>query len=240
VEAAVEGLRLLEPGTAGLNRLIHCFNHMVETQLAHPAADYGDLPFHLRHRPKPNIPLELRGNLENVVVACGESILRRSNAAAVHEQQPGEQFPGQQFPVFWAAKRLADGTTFSVPIQSGPSLTEQKLEHMQLPRKRWDSALSVSEFRHRWNQFLGTRDCLVVFNQGSIDLLQSVDARVPIHFLVKSIHVPALDSPQWIDGDLPVGVADQIEVQLPGRVGIRLARLVAVVRYLNRLEIGHC
>ena len=230
VEAVVEALQVLEPETDGLKRLLDCFDTMVESQLAHPQAEYLGLPFHLRHRSNLNLPYRLRGILQKVVVASGESSV---GVGASSSKRSNLQTNRQ--PVFWAAERLDDGQSFALPIKTSGELPDRHFEHMQLSRNHWNAAVTVPEFRRAWNEFLKPDDCLVVYNRAAVNLLHAVNASVPETFFLKSINTPVLESPQWIDGDLPRVVSDRLSIKLPGRPGIRLARLVGVVRYLNTI-----
>ena len=73
IEAAVAALRILEPETDGLDRLLRAFDTMVENQLAHPGSASGQRFRERRVRSFSNIPLALQGDLKNIVVAYGEA-----------------------------------------------------------------------------------------------------------------------------------------------------------------------
>jgi DTW domain-containing protein YfiP len=224
VEATVAALRVLEPGTTGLDQLLQAFDHMVERQLAHPKSEFSRHRLQRRSLTFRNIPLALLGGLENIVVAYGES------AAG----QPG-RLGDPHVPVYWVAQRLGTGEQFACTIRGDSQLPEYLLKHFELTPAHFATARSLSEAQSAWEAFQRPSDTVAVFNQGSARLLRQISPDSPKCLVLKSVdfhpgrRYGTLDELVAAEG-LKVGPARH-----PGRAGRRLAQITAFVRHLSAL-----
>jgi DTW domain-containing protein YfiP len=223
VEAVVEALRLLEPQTLGFDRLLACFQKMVDHQLSHPHAVYDGLPLHLRNPDNDNTPSSIRNRLKDIVVACGEN-------SPSHSRRPSS---AADRPIVWFAERLRDGQTFAALLHPPEPLSDRILQHLELSRNEWNDAMTLAMFRHQWLKFVSVDDLIVVPSSRHLKLLEAIGP-IARSVSLKSINHPILKSGLWIDGELPDHVRADARVKLPGRAGKRLAVCGAVVRYLRR------
>lgn len=237
LEATVQSLQHLEPDTKGLDKLVESFNRMVEQQLAHPNANYGD------GSPRPkvetlNVPASFCRDPARIVVAWGES--------TPVENQPG--MPWKEFnhrkkaaaklpPVFWIAQRLAESPgqsqNFCVAIKPQDKISPQNLRHLNLKEADIASGVELETFRQRWQQFLHPDDLLVVPNQQSMRLLESAGVTKHSGYeLLKSINCDPRNEfsgvGEFLDS-IPWPVASPT---FPGRAGQRLAHAISLVKYL--------
>ena len=224
VEAAVAALRALEPETPGLDQLLEAFNTMVERQLAHPRSEAAARRKHKRDRPANSVPRVLVHDLDNVVVAYGES------ACGV----PGTGRTPRS-PIYWVAQRLGTGECFACAIQPNSPLTETFLGHLELVAADFAEALSKAEFRTAWSDFLRPMDTVAFYSQSTARLLKQVGADFARTLVLKSIPF----NPHWPNGTLAEVLAAEglhaAPPQTPGRAGKRLANAIALTRHLSKL-----
>jgi len=224
VEAIIAALGVFEPETAGVNLLIAAFDQMVERQLAHPKAEYGARHV-VRRRPYcGNTPAAIVEDLDNIVVAYGESALGARGTARASGP-----------PVYWVAERLGTGETFRRLITPAAPLVDEFLQHLRLNREDFADAVSLDEASRAWQAYLRPTDTLAVFNQGTIRLLRQMSDAVaePACLLLKSV---ALDSQRRLGTLEEIVAAEQFPVGPalhPGRAGERLANAVALTRFLH-------
>ncbi len=176
LEAVVAALKVLEPDTTGLDKLVSAFTQMVETQLSHPAG-HAAWRRNAKRQPQPrHLPHALLGDAQRLVVAYGEST-------------PGH--PGRRrtipMPVNWVARRLGTTESFSCCVEHPTPLAEGDLRHMQLSATDVAAAVSHSEFRERWRHFLRSGDVLIVYHQKTYQLLQNMEASQPRCLVLKAI-----------------------------------------------------
>lgn len=224
VEATVAALRILEPGTGGLDQLLQAFDHMVERQLTHPKSAYDRHRLERHKRAIRNVPLALLGDLSNVVVAYGESA--PGERGCQREQQP---------PLYWVAQRLGTGERFACAIRPERSLPEAFLGHLELTSDDFQAAVSPGEARASWEAFKRPGDTVAVYNQGTERLLRQISATSGKCLVLKSVDFHPHRRYQTID---ELVTAEGLEVPPalhPGRAGRRLAQVTAIVRYLNAL-----
>ncbi len=239
VEATVAALKVLEPETQGLDQLIEVFDYMVQRQLAHPKAEYGLRRRKDLNRTIGNVPLALLGNLDNVVVAYGESTPReqdgRKQAGRKRDGRKQDGQPAPRSPVYWVAERLGTAEQFACAIQSPAVLPEVLLGHFELGPEDFVGAVSLDEARASWAAFLRPDDVLAVYNQGVADLLAQLGAGGRRCLVLKSVVLP----PHPRHSTLEDLVAAQGLAIAPashrGRAGRRLAHLRALVQHLNAL-----
>ncbi len=224
VEAAVAALRHLEPETEGLDALLAAFEMMVQRQLTYPTSQ--PLWRRSRHRGRTihSIPRILVEQLDNVVVAYGESSCgdRGSRSAP-------------RLPVCWVAERLGSGERFSCTIRPDGPLTEEFLGHLELEPRAFAHALTPAEFRTAWKAFLRPSDTLAVYSQSTARLLQAAAADSARCLVLKSVPF----NPDRRNGTLDeILAAEQISCPPPwhpGRAGRRLANAVALTGHLHAL-----
>ena len=154
VEATVAALRLLEPATHGLDQLLDAFHTMVERQLAQPKSDKGWRRNAARTRHGRNIPAALLSNLENIVVAYGESV-RNSNEMTA------------QAPIYWTAQRMGSGERFACLIQPPFPLQDSVLGHLDLTANHFAQAVPLDNARAMWQAFWRPTDVLALFSHGT-------------------------------------------------------------------------
>lgn len=237
LEATVAALKQLEPENDELDQLLVAFNTMVEQQLAHPNANYGSGAAPIK-KANLNIPQSLRGDLENIVVAYGES-----TPVSYHPSEGWGSLNAKKKaaatmpPVYWVAQRLGSGgETFSCAIESqNADLSPRILQHMELSQSDFADSISLDSFRNRWRDFLRADDHLIVHNRRTIQLLKHAGAIVLPHETLKSVNHDPQREFDSITAFLESKSFPIEAVQHRGRAGIRLARIAALVRYLNHL-----
>ncbi len=133
-EATVAALRVLEPDTRGLARLLSAFYGMVERQLAHPKNENGWRRNAARNGDSRNIPSALLGELDHIVVAYGESVA---------DDYGGKR--AARVPVYWTAQRLGTGERFACTIQPPAPLQSSLLGHWELTEEHFAHALPLAE-----------------------------------------------------------------------------------------------
>ena len=241
VEAAVQALQAIEPETKCLDQLLVAFNTMVQNQLDHPNVGSDHYSGGPRSGHTINVPRTLAGPATNIVVAYGEAAYR----------QPDECRKGNasRAPLFWVAKRLGCPQTvgfsstenhsqtileFAEAIESDVELTDSFLNHLELSKEVLGQSISVGEFRDRWNEFLNDDDVLVVYNQGTIRLLQTIDCKTGDPLTLKSINF-SQTSQRPMPGDVLEN--ENLTWDTPnahhGRAGRRLEKAIAIVKFLR-------
>lgn len=233
VEAVVTALKALEPETIGLDRLIESFNKMVETQLAHPNATYDGIALEQRTQPKPNIPYCLIHDLDNVVIAYGES-------AGGERQLAKENSDQRRLPIYWVAQRIGSNERFRCAIhyenrRIGPDV----YEHLELEPSDFADSVGCEEFRHRWHNFLRPSDTLAVYNQSTIDLLRNIDIEVGPRLVLKCVQLSGERRNGALESVLRRNRIENEPTRLRGRAGQRLAGLIAFVKHLNKIGQGN-
>ena len=224
VEATIDALRMLEPDTAGLDRLMDAFLAMVERQFEHPKAEYGWRSNSRRGQTFRNIPRALLGDLADVVVAYGESASRdASNPHALRR------------PVYWVAERLGTGERFCAAIEPQFDLDGTFLNHLELTADDFAGALSMDEARGAWRSFLRPNDSMAVFNQSVARLLSQLSDRGESCLVLKSVD---FDSERRYGSLEELLMAEGLTIapaRHRGRAGKRLAVVAAFVRHLHTL-----
>jgi len=139
LEATVAALKVIEPQTEGLDRLLEAFDLMIERQIAHPNSKDEWRRNRKRSVTEGNIPRAFHGEMANVVVAYGEST-------------PGQRGDGKRrrAPVYWTAERIASGESFASTIVPDAPLSETTLGHLELSADDFASARTHEAFRAAW------------------------------------------------------------------------------------------
>lgn len=228
VEAVVQALRILEPETAGLDRLLEAFNKMVETQLAHTGSLNGSRFKQRRSSTVSNIPLALKNSLQNIVVAYGEAA--PGQRGSIRADLP---------PVSWVAQRLGDDAVFACTLVPSQPLSDEFLRHLQLARSDFADALSLTDVRRRWAQFSQPADIVAFIHPGTMRLFSQI-AEGPTKCLVlKSIKTEALPTEVTLPEFWISHGRSRSSCRPLGRASKRLAIAVAWVRHLNSIANGH-
>ncbi len=224
LEATVAALSELEPETDGLDQLLEAFETMISRQLAHPKSEAGIRRNLRRRQLGANIPKALVGDLANVVVAYGEST-------------PGERGvkSGPRAPIFWIAERLGTGESFTAALQSTTPLSDILLEHLELTKQDFASALSHEEFRAAWADYLHPDDTLVCYHQSTVDLLCCIGGKNVKSLVLKSISLTSEQVNGTLDQRLAAEGLTSAAATAPGRAGRRLAQAITLVRHYNAL-----
>ncbi len=143
VEATVAALRVLEPGTRGLDQMLDAFYSMVERQLSYPKTPDGWRRNAARIRHARNIPYALLGELKQIVAVYGESV-------AVN---PGCK-TAAHLPVYWTAERLGTGERFACLIEPPAPPQEAMLRHWDLTVEDFVGAVRLDERAARGRRFI--------------------------------------------------------------------------------------
>lgn len=223
VEAIVAALRHLEPETSGLDCLLQAFEKMVDVQLAHPGSENGARFIARGNRTVKNIPIALQGNLENIVVAYGET-------------SPGEKGAGKRSaapPICWVARRLGDGADFACTLIPSQPLSEVFLGHLELTRENFAAALSVAEAKQRWAAFRRPGDVVTVFQPSTAQLFSHLVDGPARCLVLKSVELKSLLAEFGTLSEEQE--SDFAPVQPLGRATKRLRSAIAFVRQLNVL-----
>lgn len=221
LEATVAALRVLEPETEGLGRLLGAFDRMIDDQVRHP----GQIG-RLRRvtgppRPSVNIPSALIHDIDNVVVAYGEASF---GAKGRHQ--------AVQSPVYWVAQRLGTGESFECAIEPIEPLRTDFLQYLRLCDKDFQQALSVAAFRQAWRDFVKPTDTLCVYNESTGRLPGSVGASPAPSVILRSINVHS--GSRNLHNVISSLNLTPPTVPQKGRAGARLANAIAFARYLHQ------
>lgn len=224
LEATVAALKELEPETKDLDRLLHAFDYMVDTQVQHPmqAGRLRKRPADRPWNPKANIPTALMSDPGRIVVAYGEAAHGIDGIRSKHRE-----------PIYWAAQRLVTGERFECAIRNDSPLSSDLMQHLKLEPSHFNDALTTDAFAEQWASFLSPDDTVAVFNQSTLRLLNAVTATCNPSLTMKSVNVQSefstLNERMKALGISPVKVAHQ------GRAGERLGNAIAFAEYLHWL-----
>ncbi len=229
VEAVVAALRVLEPETSGFDDLLKVFHSMVQVQIDHPKADLGWRENRRRSQTPFNIPLSVIFDLDNIVVAYGESLGGERNSELGKDAVPRK-------PIFWVAERLGTGERMTVAIRyDGISIDDEQLVNLELRRESFEGALSPNEFREAWQTFLKPDDVLTFYNHSTGQLLKEIDACFVEPLILKSVDLQR-GKPNGAIHDWRSEIdMSNLKINHPGRAGQRLAMAIELVKYLHRL-----
>lgn len=229
LEATVAALRILEPETPGLEKLVAAFDAMVENQLAHPKSAES---VRRKRRPRAplNIPKVLRGDLSNTVVVYGETA----------PSEDGE-FHGERLPVIWVAERLGSSERFERTIKPFRTPPASFFQHLQIPDDAFGSAISMEAFRRDWESFLGPTDTLVYYFSNCTDLLKTIGgagctSRSKIY--LKSIQLHRGQKNGTLESLLAALDVSVDFAKYENRACKRLAGTIALTKYLNQCDLA--
>ncbi len=218
LEATVAALRELE-STAGLDRLLNVFDQMIDDQIEHPKSNWRKNG--RRRRGASNIPRAVSSDLDNLVVAYGE---QRRGGPEFDDNSP-------RIPVYWVARRLGDGSTFRCAIKPNTILDSDFLSQMRLSADHFHNAVSIEQFRRRWNDFLRPSDIVTVYHPSTARMIDNVDPGSTPPVILKSVKV----APRGNLDDVVRSLGIEIDNNGPSRADERLACAIGLVHYLHEL-----
>lgn len=219
LEATVAALKTIEPATEGLDALVGVFDRMVDEQLKNPKSNWRRNE--KRGRASTNSPRALLGDLSHVVIGYGEQ--ERGN-------QEGLTKPAM---IYWTAKRLVSGETFRCAIQS-PSFNDAEfMARLQLPQSETNAAVSVENFRAKWQAYLRPDDVVAVYQQSTATLLKNIDATFKPTIVMKSISIGGRRQCGTLE-DVLATHGIEIPPQTSSRAAHRLECAAALIDRLRR------
>lgn len=225
VEAVVAALRMLEPETAGFDRLLAVFHAMIDRQIAHPKASAEERRRVLRRRRTlRNIPLALTDGLQQIVVAYGES--------TPHPRGANQNRPA---PLVWVAERMVSHERFVSLIRPTVPLDDQLLAHFELERADFETAPTLEEARRAWQAFLRPDDRIAMYGPSTARLAATLDIDPRDCVLLKAIDFNPDQRYATLDDVL---TGERLTVEPPihaSRAGQRLANAKALVQHLHAL-----
>lgn len=222
LEATVAALRMLEPETTGCDLLLRAFDLMVERQLAHPGDPNGR---RLRTRGGTptfkNVPVALSGNLDDIVVAYGESPAG---------QRGKKRLPAP--PISWVAQRMGTGESFSCKLQPPLPLKDTLLRHLALTQADFANAMSLEAAREAWSHFQRPTDIVAVMHPGTARLFSFLASDEKPCLILKSANIDiAATHESWDD---PLAIPPNT-----CRAAHRLSLAIAFVKELNTMAKMH-
>jgi DTW domain-containing protein YfiP len=224
IEAIVETLRILEPGTVGLDALLDAFDAMIDEQLVYIQRGSA-VPRSRERRPREwrRTPRALIEDFDRLVVTYAES-------ARPHPRGPRSI-------VHFAAVELSSGRALERLLALPQGLpTSTHLSHMRLTPRDFDGAVDLETFRVEWQKFLaGSQEPLVTaWNQSTLDLLGASMpegvARATLKSAYRNVFGGGCGCLEDVvrEANLAVGPP-----RFKGRAGSRIASALAVARHLN-------
>ena len=222
LEATVAALKCLEPETAGLDKLLESFVGMIQSQLTLPQADFGARRHYRRKLDViKNIPKAIRDDLENIVIVYGET-----SPGYLQEGRPPE-------PVYWVAQRLVSSERFEQAIRPASPLSQAFLNHVELPSKVFDQAISIEKFLGGWETFLRPTDTIAFYYPNVAKLLARIGGprRRTVH--LKSVQFEQHHKSASLNEVLTSLGVTLFPTICSGRAGKRLASSIAFTHYLH-------
>ena len=228
IEAILEALQILEPETAGLERLRGAFHAMIDYQLSHIAHGHSRSRKPSRRRPvqELRIPHALLRDFDRLVVVYGEAARARGDA------QRARGF------VSFGAVALGTGRSFARVIVPDSGMPEAPLlQHMGLTKAHFDGATSPELFRREWLEFLDELGCsplLAAWSERTLAMLAEATERraagVSLKSAYRAVHGTTARGPEEAMHERQLHAADN---PLCGRARKRLGAAVAIARYLH-------
>lgn len=222
IEAIVAALRILEPDTAGLPRLLSSFDAMIDRQLGLIAERAAGKRRPAARRARRGSSGVLVDEPERLVLVAGE---------------PAPRAPGGERQILqWAALRVASGERFERFVGPEPSRfpSPPHLAYMGLTPSVVAAGGTLPALRDAWRAFLRPRDVVVSWSEGALSLLSTVAAppqTIQLKSLLRSRFPRASGPPEAISEALGLAVAPPA---FRGRVGHALAHLAAILAHLRQ------
>lgn len=156
IEAIVEALRILEPESRGLDRLLEAFDAMIDAQVAVIEREAAGSRRRVRFGEPHPVHAPLLEHYADVVLVYTESV-----ACA----------DGSRRPVHWVALRPASGRTFERLLRDGAAPNPNHLRHLELTAEELADGVTAAELRRDWRRFLGSQPRVAAWNQSTLDLV---------------------------------------------------------------------
>jgi DTW domain-containing protein YfiP len=226
VEAAVQALQQLEPGTPGLTELLNAFEAIIDRQIGFLKPGFNTRhPKRARPRELRKFPRALLDPSDNLVVAYGESVPANSSGQASSQA------------LHWVAQRVASGECFDCVIEPPTALSatllDKHLRHMQLSTQDVSQALPSAEFAARWRSFVRPHDVVIVYNQSTLDLLAVERLSPQRHVVLKAMYFNLERSYGSLDQIIQFEGLQAPASAVRGRASQRLGNALTLVRFLR-------
>lgn len=219
IEAIVEALRILEPDTAGIERLLTSFEAMIDDQLAIIAAR--------RTGPRqPAVGAWRRGGARIVAHEPERLVAVAAEGAPRDADDPHTD----RLVLQWAALRIATGECFEQFVRppSGRFPSACHLVHMGLDAADVEAGVTPARLREVWSGFLRPSDVLVSWTPTPLSLM--TEPGITLKSLYCSRHRGRLGPLAELTARL--GLAVTIP-PVRGRAASTLGRLAALLAHLQ-------
>jgi tRNA-uridine aminocarboxypropyltransferase len=160
IEAIIGALRILEPETAGLDRLGQAFDAMIDAQVAVIEREAAGSRRRVRFGEPHPVHAPLVERHEDVVLVYTESV-----ACA----------DGRRRPVHWVALRPASGRTFERFLRNdGAPPNPNHLAHMELTAEDLAGGVTDHRLALDWREFLGPTPLVAAWSQSTLNLVAAL------------------------------------------------------------------
>ncbi|GJM23131.1 MAG: hypothetical protein DHS20C15_30460 [Planctomycetota bacterium] len=226
IEAILEALHLLEPGTVNAAALLQAFDEMIDAQAEFMSRD-GKHSRYQQRKPRPSraVPAELLARPDDVLLVYGET-------APLDPTLPGRT---RQL-LRWSAWRPATRETFDALVQPvGNAPPEAQLAHLGVPAERWREATSPAQLAADWRAFRRPTDLVASWHPAVLTMLAWFDSSSPSTHALKSLWSNLTHaSPGKLETFVQTRGLERPDLPLDGRSGVRLAAAEAALRELLR------
>lgn len=221
VEAVAQCLRLLEPETRDVDRMLAVFHTMIDRQHAAQTQNFqGGRPRRARAKESRALPRALVEDYERLVVVYGESV-------------PAATPPGSEL-VQWVAHRLSTGETFSTLLRPSVVPSAQHLAHLKLSASELAEAPGADAFPAEWQRFIRGDDILATWNPTALKLLLRNTSWAGRRIFLKAAYLNLRRHRGSLDEILRQEGVRADALAVPGRAGERLSNAVAIADFLHR------
>lgn len=224
IEAIAQALAVLEKKPALAAAILPVFDALVETQLRF-AREHGARRHLSRVRPRraPRVPERFSSRAADLLVGYGEA----------NAWPRGTPLGAGPEVVHWAAERVSTGERFEAFIRPRKPLSPSFSHHTGIERACVESGVSWSEFCAAWQAFLRPADILCGWGFFASEILKNDGAVIPERLDVREAARRFLRrKPGEVEEAARSLGHAQLTPWVPGRTGLRLAGLSAVVRAL--------
>lgn len=237
IEAIVHALRLLEPDTPGLGKMLTAFSGMIDLQINAAKTHERKPRFPQRQRPRDHgLPPYLTEDFDRVVIIYGEASFTGNDSETmssnVFRKQPKEL-------IHWVARRLRDNQHFGSIIRPTALPNERRLCPTGLTGDDLQQGISLEQAREKWAEFTEADDLLVSWNKSTLDIMRPIEGAHAADYLKGTYKNFARrrDRKCAIDGSIDLVIERESLSVGPhiakGRAGLRLAQLEAMIRFIH-------
>jgi DTW domain-containing protein YfiP len=224
IEAVVDAIVALEGAESGARAALAPFDMLVEQQLQF-AAEHQARRHLARKRPRrPRwLPELLRTRSSDLVVAYGEAnAWPRGTPLGPHPEV-----------VHWAAERPFSGERFEALISPRKPLSPSFTHHTGVPERLVTEGESWDSFCRRWQAFVRPNDVLCGWGYFASELLRAEGLALPERIDMRQVAINYLGRKPGEVGECAALLGEPVLAStVPGRTGVRLGGLLAVVRAL--------